>query len=176
MIRHFIIPFFLLLVMGSAAFAQDPQTNEANIFYPLLDDYIKEGYNRNLRTHTRNLRTIDYVYVLDIKTYLGQKHPGYREYGSTATYKVYRYWNANYNEYRYAIAFNIAWRDNKIMMRRMFYKTMGLTSDLKECHEECDHIMSKRPLFDPHLFFYDQIEGNWEKELDTLFDSIKNKG
>ena len=172
MIRHiFLVISFL--VMGPM-FAQDPQTNNPNLIGPLLDSYIKEGFNRNKRRHVENLRTIDFIEVRDISDYLEPRDFDYSEQGESTTYKVYGYWSSAYGEVRYSIAINEIWANNPGVLRRIFFKTMGLSHGLRECHQHCTHIMSARPLIDNKLIIYDLVPENWLNELNNLYTRINN--
>jgi hypothetical protein len=172
MLKHLLFILFILFV--GSVHAQDPQTNKPTVYYPLLDEFIKEGYDRNYRSHTRNLRRIDYVLFQDI-TQVRFADFTFNSFGTTSTYMVYRYYHSGYNEYRFTIAYNKIWENNYIVLRRLFYKSMGHTFGLTECHKKCDHIMSGRPLVDSHLFFFDAVPEHWEEQLDHFFREISKK-
>lgn len=167
------IVIILCLVIGFSSYGQDPQTNSPSIIYPLLDEYIKEGFDRNHRFHTRKLHTIDFIYLIDIT----RVDPSlfHNQYGNTSTYKVYRYYHRPLGEWHYVIAINYVWMNNYTTIRRIFFKAMGISQGLYECHDDCKHIMSKRPLFDPILQIHDLTENQWEEELTTFYIELSKK-
>jgi hypothetical protein len=161
----------LVLFVGVTSFAQqEPLTNAPGVIYPLFDDYIKEGYERNYRTHTRQFNRISYIYVGDISHSLSDNFYVYEIFGRTSTYKVYKV--DGFKRFHYNIAINSVWGNNYITMRRIFYKVIGFSQGLRECHHKCKHIMSGRPLLDPYLTFHDITEDYWERELDYYFKQI----
>jgi hypothetical protein len=158
----------LALFFGVNLYAQDPQTNDPDMVYPLLNEFIKEGYDRNYRTHTKKLRTIDFIYLIDIpyanpKSYIWKR-------GDQQTYSVYSY--RGKSEHRKVIAINVIWYNNYLVLRRMFFKSIGIAYGLDECHKECRHIMSQRTLMDPVLVFYDAVPEEWSKELDLFYNQL----
>lgn len=174
MVRQIIFIISFLLVWGSV-FGQDPQTNYPEAYYPLLDNYIKEGYQRNMNKHMDILGSIDYVYIYNISGYVTKRDYGYATYGTTDTYLVYRYYNSNYKDFRYSVAYNEVWVNNPTVFRRIFYKVMGIVNGLTECHKTCDHIMSGRPLMDNHLFFHDLVPEQWAAQLNYFFKELASK-
>lgn len=167
---------FLILatVIGFSSFAQDPQTNAPTIINPLLDEYIKEGFDRNYRYHTRILKRIDYMVLTDI-TRSSNPTEYTNEYGTTDISRIYRYYHTSLSEYRFLIAYNEVWYNNYYVLRRIFFRSIGLLYGFDECHKDCKHIMSGRRLMDPVLVFYDAVPEEWEKELDIYYKYLKEK-
>ena len=163
----------LIMVIGFTSYAQDPQTNAPKVIYPLMDEFIKEGYNRNYRSHTRLLYVIDYIHVADLSR--ADPKDFNNEWGNTATYKVYRYYNTAMGQWQFVLGFNHAWTNNYYVLRRFFFKAIGEIHRLPVCHKDCTHIMSGRFLMDIDLMYHDMIKEEWKKELDIFYRTLQNK-
>lgn len=167
--KRFLILLALLVTFNGSA--QDPQTNDPNIIYPLLDEYIKEGYNRNYRIHAKRLNNIDFIYLIDIPYANPDSYMYHSKGGSLETYMVYFFWKKDLGR-KSIIALNVNWYNNYYVLRRMMFKAIGFSMGLQECHKDCRHIMSGKPLMDAVLVFYDAVPGEWSKELDLYYKQI----
>ena len=165
--------FLLFLLTGVMSYAQDPQTNYPKTFYPLLDEYIKEGFERNYRAHTRILGKIEYVYFINISKNI-IVDDGTRSWGSVDTFMVYTWYHVPLRDYRHIIAFNKDLYDNYYLMRRMMYQALGIIQNMKRCHNDCKHIMGA-PVIDPSLVHYDAAPEQWQRELDIFYRELNKK-
>lgn len=167
------ILFIICFFSWGSVLAQDPQTNAPRVIYPLMDEFIKEGFDRNYRAHTRILSLIDYIHVAD----LSRANPKdfNNEWGDTSTFKIYRYYNRAMQQWQFVVGFNQVWTSNYYVLRRMFFKAIGQIHKLPECHENCTHIMSGRFLMDADLMHRDMVKEEWEKELDIFYKALNKK-
>lgn len=163
-----LIVFYFFCLSGYSQ--KDPQTNAPNVIFPLMDQFIKVGFDINHRGHVKRLHNIEYIYVMDITRVWGADF-FYNEYGTTDTYKVYRFYNTSLEEWRFAISINKVWISNPKILRRIFYKVMGHTLGLWECHDDCTHIMSKKN--PSEFFFYDSAKENWDNEIKYFFSELR---
>jgi hypothetical protein len=160
-----LITFFCVL----NTYAQDPQTNAPEYVYPILDQYIREGFDRNYRSHTRKLTDLKYIYVGKLDT--PEQDPHMIVYGDQITFTVYKI-PSPLGRWVYVIEIHEMWVGNYYVTRRYLYKAIGFVMGLKECHDTCNHIMSAKHLYDPKLELHDRVSGNWEDELDTYYNEI----
>jgi hypothetical protein len=162
----------VILFVNLTMYGQDPQTNHPKAFYPILDEYIKEGFERNYRRHTRILGQIDYVAFEDFNELTVY---GYRDYvDSIETFQVLVYRDRILNHYRYVIIIHPKWDSNYYVLRRMIFKSLGMAQGLGECHSECTHIMSSRDIFDETLSNYDEVSSNWQEMLNVYYYRVIN--
>jgi hypothetical protein len=163
---------FIILLFNLTMYGQDPQTNHPEAFYPILDEYIKEGFERNYRKHTRVLGRIDYALFED---YNELTILGYREYlDSQETYQMLIYRDHRLSQNRYVIILHPQWATEFYVLRRMIFKSLGIAQGIDECHSDCTHIMSSKDISDETLIKHDMIAGNWQKMLNIYYYRVIN--
>lgn len=161
----------LLMCFTQVSFSQqEPPTNAPSLIFPLFDDYMTAGFERNHIKHTNRFNWVSYVYVGDLDITTFDEYYYYVKWGDTTTFLVHRVGGPD--KFYYLIAINENWANNYYVFRRMFFKAIGLAEGMSECHTSCTHIMSAREIIDTELFFYDLDESNWERELTIYYNYL----
>jgi hypothetical protein len=162
-ITIFIVAFFV----SFASFSQHTQTNAPNYIFPLLDDYIKQGFDRNYRAHMRILKQLDFIYLTNV--------PAKRDrftlpfsYGDHLTVIVYKYHHRELGQWRYVMAINEVWKGNPYVLRRLFYKGMAMVYEMQMIRGGFG-INTDRDMYDFKLILYDLTENNWKYVIDDFF-------
>jgi sulfur transfer complex TusBCD TusB component (DsrH family) len=165
--------FTITLAISSSVYSQHTQTNAPQQIYPLLDDYIKRGYERNYRVHTRVLKRLDFIYLIDTPATKDRVTLPFSQ-GDHLTVIVYKYMHRELNEWRYVMAINEMWAGNPYVMRRLFYKGMLMVHEV-DLKPNSFGIDSDRVAYDFKLIIDDLTENNWEEKLTDFYNLVSTR-